>query len=196
VSGSRGRTVGPVIEIGPAQLRILALTIVSVLRYSDGSWVLNDVRDKTLRHDLDALATLHGQPLMGQRRPFHTRVRVYSGGQGPLHVDPAAVKADLAARQSPQTSTPDICNDANRHKARAEPSRHVRSEGLVWRVTAHDELGCCRGAAGAPKAGPPDQWLEPTVAAVAISQRPELIACTTAKGWPGSRVRPEQAAHA
>jgi hypothetical protein len=108
VSSSRGGTVGPVVELSAAELRILALTIISVLRYTDGSWSLDDVRDRTLRHDLDALVALHGQPLLGQRRPFHTRVRVYSADEDPRRVDPTAIKADLAARYLDQDCSFDL----------------------------------------------------------------------------------------
>jgi hypothetical protein len=97
-----------VIELSSAQLRIVALTVVSVLRYTDGSWSLDDIRDKALRHNLDALVELHGQPLLGQRRPFHTRVRVYSGGEDPRQIDPAIIKTDLAARYVEQDCSFDL----------------------------------------------------------------------------------------
>ena len=88
VFSSRGGTVGPIVELSAAQLRILALTIISVLRYPDGSWSLDDVRDRTLRYNIDGLVALHGQPLLGQRRPFHTRVRVYSATKIPFSLVP------------------------------------------------------------------------------------------------------------
>jgi hypothetical protein len=47
---------------------------------------------------LDELVALHGLPLLGQKRPFHTRVRVYLTRSDPLHVDPMAIRGDLAAR--------------------------------------------------------------------------------------------------
>lgn len=100
--------MGPVFEVSPAHLRTLALTIVSILKYIDGTWNLDDVRDKTLRHDLDALVELHGQQLLGQRRPFHTRVRVYTAGDEPLHVDPTAIKGDMAARYVDQDCSFDL----------------------------------------------------------------------------------------
>jgi hypothetical protein len=108
VSGSRNGAVGQSIELSAAQLRILARTLVSVLRYTDGSWSIDEVRDKALRHDLDEMVALHGQPLMGQRRPFHTRVRVYLGDEDPLQVDPEAIRADLAARYTDQDCSFDL----------------------------------------------------------------------------------------
>ena len=97
VSSSKNNAIGPVVEISSDQLRKFAFTIVSVVKYVDGTWNLDDLREKTLRHDLDELVALHGLPLLGQRRPFHTQVRVYSIDSDPLHVDLASIKSDLAA---------------------------------------------------------------------------------------------------
>jgi hypothetical protein len=108
VSSSKKGIIGPATEISAADLRKLALTIVSVLRYIHGTWQLNELREKILRHDLDQLATLHGLPLLGQKRPFHTRVRVYLTGSDPLHVDPMAIRGDLAARYVDQDCSFDL----------------------------------------------------------------------------------------
>jgi hypothetical protein len=108
VSSSRNNVVGPVVEISAAQLRKLALTIVSVLRYVDGTWQLNELREKTLRHDLDELVALHGLPLLGQRPPFHTRVRVYSTDPDPLQVDLQAIHSELSARYANQDCSFDL----------------------------------------------------------------------------------------
>ena len=66
------------------------------------------IEKKILRHDLDELVTLHGLPLLGQKRPFHTCVRVYSKGADPLHVDPMAIRADLAVRYVDQDCSFDL----------------------------------------------------------------------------------------
>ena len=108
VSSSKKGIIGPAKDISAAQLRKLALTIISVLRYVDGTWQFDQVREKFLRYDLDELTTLHGLPLLGQKRPFHTRVRVYLTGSNPLHVDPMAIGSDLAARYSGQDCSFDL----------------------------------------------------------------------------------------
>jgi hypothetical protein len=108
VSSSKKGIIGPVVDISAVQLRTLALTIVSVLRYVDGTWHWDDVRDKTLRYDLDALVAVHGLPLLGQRRPFHTRVRVYSADSDPLQVNPTAIESDLTARYVDQDCSFDL----------------------------------------------------------------------------------------
>jgi hypothetical protein len=108
VSSSKKGSIGPAKEISAAHLRKFALTIVSVLRYVDGTWQLNQVREKILRHDIDELAMLHRLPLLGQKCPFHTRVRVYLTGSDPLHVDPMAIRGDLAARYLDQDCSFDL----------------------------------------------------------------------------------------
>jgi hypothetical protein len=98
VASSKKGIIGSAVVISAADLRKLALTIVSVLRYVDGTWHLDELREKILRHDLDELGALHGLPLLGQKRPFHTCVRVYLKGSDPLHFDPITIRGDLAAR--------------------------------------------------------------------------------------------------
>jgi hypothetical protein len=108
VSSSRKNVQGPTFQIEAAQLRKLALTIVSTFRYVDGTWTFDDLREKTLRHDLDELALLHGAPMLGQQRPFHARVRVYLAGSDPLQIDPAAIREDLAERYLDQDCLFDV----------------------------------------------------------------------------------------
>lgn len=98
VSSSKNGIIGSVVDISAAQLKKLATTIVSVLRYADGTWHLDTFREKILRHELDELVMLHGQPHLGQKRPFHTCVRVYLMGSDPLSVDPTTIRGDLASR--------------------------------------------------------------------------------------------------
>jgi hypothetical protein len=108
VSSSKNKVIGPVVEISAAHLRKFALTIVSVLRYVEGTWHLDDLRERTLRHDLDELVALHGLPPLGQQPPFHTQVRVYSTDSDPLHVDPTSIQSDLAARYVNQDCSFDL----------------------------------------------------------------------------------------
>ena len=108
VSSSRKGIVGSAVDISAAQLRRLAVTIVSVLRYVDGTWHLDELREKILRHELDELVALHGLPLLGQKCPFHTRVRVYLKGSDPFDVDPMIIRDDLAARYVDQDCSFDL----------------------------------------------------------------------------------------
>lgn len=98
VSSSKHGVIGAAVEISAANLRKLALTVISVLKYVVDAWQLDDVREKTLRHDFDELVALHGLPLLGQKRPFHTTVRVYSTDDEPLQIDVMVIRSDLSAR--------------------------------------------------------------------------------------------------
>lgn len=98
VASAKRGIVGSMIDISSFQLRTLVVSIVSVLRYVDGSWHLNERREKILRHALDELAPLHSLPLLGQKQPFHTCVRVYLKGVDPFDFDPIAIQRDLAER--------------------------------------------------------------------------------------------------
>ena len=100
VHSSKGGIVGPEIEISPVELRILALSVVSILRYLDGTWCLDQFRERLLRHHLDNLVPLHGLPLLGQLQPFHTVVRVFSTDSDPRAIDPTSIRIDLARRYS------------------------------------------------------------------------------------------------
>lgn len=98
VSGSKRNVIGPTVEINAANLRKLVLTIVSIFRYVEGTWNLDDFKERMLRHNLDELVELHGKPLLGQQFPLHTRVRVYSTDSIPFHMNPKAIADDLAAQ--------------------------------------------------------------------------------------------------
>ncbi|MEL7941687.1 hypothetical protein [Pseudomonas delhiensis] len=108
ISSSRKGIVGAAVEISAANLRMLAVTIVSVLRYVDGNWYFDELREKILRYELDELVTLHGLPLLGQKRPFHTCVRVYLEGPDPLDFNPMVIQGDLAARYVDQDCSFDL----------------------------------------------------------------------------------------
>ena len=108
VSSSKQGIIGSEVEISAENLRKLAVTIVSVLGYVNGNWFFDEFREKILRHDLDELVTLHGLPLLGQKPPFHTCVRVYVGVNDLLHVDPITIRRDLATRYANQDCSFDL----------------------------------------------------------------------------------------
>lgn len=139
VSSSRDGVVGPAFDLSAAQLRTLASTVVGILRYVEGRWSLDDVRDRTLRHDLDAVVALHGQPLLGQRRPFHARVRVYTVGDDPLDVDLGAIRADIAARYSDQDCSFDL------RVLMVKESAVVSAYLLPWALVAAGGSGWSQG---------------------------------------------------
>ncbi len=98
VANSRKDVLEAPVEISADHLRMLGRTIISVLRFVDGTWHLDEFREKMLRHELDELAVLHGLPLLGQRPPFHTCVRVFSTDSDLHLIDQMAILRDLNMR--------------------------------------------------------------------------------------------------
>lgn len=96
VSSSKKGVIGPLQRIDGAQLRRLAFTVVSVLRYISHEWPIDHYREKLLRHELDNLGPLHGLPLMDQKRPHHVRVRVYLKGTNLSGFDAEFIRETLA----------------------------------------------------------------------------------------------------
>lgn len=97
VAASKGGLAGPPYDISHSDLRSLALIILCVLRYIDGSWSFTEFREKTLRHGLDGHSALHGLGPLGQKEPYYPTVRVFSTAADPRQVDIAAIRSDLAA---------------------------------------------------------------------------------------------------
>jgi len=98
VSSSKRGVVGPEIEISAGSLRTFALLCVGVLRFVQGAWSVDEHRENLLRQSLDELAELHGMPLLGQKQPYRTTVRVYSADATPLSVDIRKVRKDIEVR--------------------------------------------------------------------------------------------------
>lgn len=98
VSSSKGGTVGAAVNISADELRKLAVVVVSTLRFVGGSWKFDGARERILRYELDELQRLHGQPVLGQKSPFHTRVRIFSESANPFDVDARGIHIEMAAR--------------------------------------------------------------------------------------------------
>ena len=95
VASSRGGSVGPQFDIDGSQLRKLAITVLSIIRYVDGTWSFSPFREKLMRCDLDSLANLHGFPSLGQKTPLYPTIRVHTRDSNPLSVDIGVVVSDL-----------------------------------------------------------------------------------------------------
>lgn len=108
VSSSKKGIIGAEIEISATNLRKLAVSIVSVLKYLVEDWPLDEFREKVLRHDLDELVMFHHLPLLGQKAPFHTCVRVYSTASDPFQVDLETIQRDLAVKYADQDYSFDL----------------------------------------------------------------------------------------
>ena len=98
VSSSKKGSTGTPTDISADHLRILASTIISVLRHVDGTWHFDELRERTLRYNLDELAALHGCAVFGQKYPYYISVRVYSTDPDPRHVNLTAIRSDLSTK--------------------------------------------------------------------------------------------------
>ena len=107
VSSSRGG-VGPAVALDAASLRLLVVTIVSVIKYLDGTWMLSTLRERSLRHQFDGLASLHSLPILGQRRPYHTCARIYQSSPDPFRADLPRVRSEVMAKYNSDECTLDV----------------------------------------------------------------------------------------
>ncbi len=84
------------LNISSNDLRIFAKTILSIINYSINEWVLNDFREKELRHDFGILQQLHGKIDLNQKKPFHPTVRLYSDAASLSKINPKSIQQDLS----------------------------------------------------------------------------------------------------
>ncbi|MBW2740648.1 MAG: hypothetical protein JRE64_17805 [Deltaproteobacteria bacterium] len=102
VSNSKSSTVGPEVTITADELRRLAVLAVSLLRYVDGSWVINPYKEKYLRHTLDEIEHLHGLSFLGQKPPRFLTVRVFAKWSDSIKIDLKRIHDDIARMCSNQ----------------------------------------------------------------------------------------------
>jgi hypothetical protein len=98
VSSTKGAAIGLTILITEADLRNLALVLVSLLRCLQGTWALDTFEEKRLRQALDELAHLHGVTVLGQLPPYRLTVRVYVLDEEPIGFDLTRIRTDVGAK--------------------------------------------------------------------------------------------------
>jgi hypothetical protein len=102
VSSSKRGVLGPVVVIGPDDLQKLALVLVSLLRYLEGTWTMDEFREKRIRHALDRLTHLHACSSLGQLPPGFLNVRVYVPEDDSVMCDLARIRREVAAKRPNQ----------------------------------------------------------------------------------------------
>jgi hypothetical protein len=102
VSSSKKGTIGPIITFSEGDLRNLALALVSLVRYLEGSWNMDIFQEKQLRYVFDELVHLHKLPLMGQLPPGFLTVRLYVPCTDPIEFDISRIKRDVAEKRKGQ----------------------------------------------------------------------------------------------
>jgi len=139
VHSTRGGVLGPEVRIDATQLRALARMLVSVLRYVEGSWVLDEFREKLLRHQMDTLAPIHGLPPLNQVMPLHMSVPLYSDRPDPGAIDLLAIRDDVARHYPSYDCVFDLCvltvTGISVVDAFLFPWELVRSAGPNWTAT-------------------------------------------------------------
>ncbi len=109
VSSSKRGTVGPVVTIASTDLRNLALVLVSLIRYLEGTWEMDLFREKRIRRAIDDLAHLHHLDPLGQLPPVFFTVRVYVPDMDSIEIDLGKIRSDIAARRPGQDVLFDVC---------------------------------------------------------------------------------------
>jgi hypothetical protein len=99
ISNSKGGAVGPAVTISSRDLRNLAFLLVSLLRYSEGTWTMDEFREKRVRRALDELAHLHALGSLGQLSPGFLNVRVYVLEVDPVQCDLGKIRRDVVAKR-------------------------------------------------------------------------------------------------
>lgn len=92
VSSSRGGEIGPEITIIGDEIRELAILFISVIRYVDGSWTIDELREKTLRRKMDVLSQFHGLSTLGQLEPYYLTTRIYCEVAPEYKIDIKAIR--------------------------------------------------------------------------------------------------------
>jgi hypothetical protein len=96
VSSSRGGTLGPPITLTEVELRALAVIVVSIIRYLEGAWNIDDLKEKQIRWFMDRLSHLHQMPLLGQQQPYHLTVEVQMAEQQCFDIDLDKIRGDIS----------------------------------------------------------------------------------------------------
>ena len=133
VSSSKGGSIGSEVVISVQDLRTFATLCVSVLRYVQGAWILDSHKENLLRWQLDQLTHLHRMPVLGQKEPYSTTVRVFLAGDNPRAIDVEKVREDL------QTRYPNYCCVFDMRTVQVVEGTIVAAYLFPWAVL--DEVG-------------------------------------------------------
>jgi hypothetical protein len=137
VSSSKWGTVGPVITFSPEDLRNLAVLLVSLLRYVEGVWTMDEFREKRIRRVLDELAHLHLCASLGQLVPGFLNVRIYVSAGVSVRIDLAKVRRDVATKRPDQDVMFDlrvvsVAPDGSRATAYLVPWGQLQDPAPMW----------------------------------------------------------------
>jgi len=146
VSSTKKGKIGPVVRIAGTDLRNLALVLVSVLRYLQGTWAMDTLEEKRLRRALDEVAHLHKLPMLGQLPPQRLKVQLCVLDGDPITFDLAKVRADIAKKHPTKDTVFDVlliavARDGTRAKAYLVPWDQLQQMGKLF-VRTRVDLAC------------------------------------------------------
>jgi len=137
VDSSRGKNEGSTVSLSADNIRYLAVFIVSLLKYLDGSWSADSYREKVLRRALDDLALLHRQPSLNQKPPYFLTVRGYVISKDTITIDVERLHRDVRAKLPRY----DVVFDF-RLIAIEPDSGLAKSYLLPWDILSQKRTGC------------------------------------------------------
>lgn len=175
VSSSRGNNVGPTVSLSAKVIRSLAVVIVSVLRYLDGTWLPDPYREKVLRRALDDLTHLHGLPSLNQKSPYSLTVRAYVLRKDSITVDVERIHRDVCT----ELPAYDVVFDVR--LIAIEPVVTLAASYLLpWEFLSDKRIGCIvlsfQELAKYETALPNDFDAAKVVAELLASENPRLVA--------------------
>jgi hypothetical protein len=94
VSASKGGTTGEPAPISADELRTLSQVVVTAVRFLEGTWEMDEFREKLLASRLDTLARLHKLSPTGQRAPILLKVRLFRKVGDDLIIDVDKIRRD------------------------------------------------------------------------------------------------------
>jgi len=95
VSTSKRGVIGPEQTIDRERLRELAVLVISIIHFVDGSWVIDSYKEKVLQRTFDTLQTFHGRPSIGQLLPRFLTVRMYVKVGENIQINLKTIRDDL-----------------------------------------------------------------------------------------------------
>lgn len=143
VSSTKGGSLGPAVSVSSKDLRSLAVLLVSLLRYLEGTWTLDLFREKRIRHALDGVVHLHSLAPLGQLPPAFLNVCVYLSEGDSIHCDLDRIRRDVAAKRPHEDVMFDlrvvvIAPDGSRATAYLIPWVELQDEASQLRISTAD----------------------------------------------------------
>jgi hypothetical protein len=143
VSSSKGTLVGNPVVFSQQDLYHLSFLLVSLVRYIDGTWTIDEFQKKKMRFILDEIQHLHHKEIIGQDRLEYLTVRVYSLDEDIIKFDVDRMRKDIATRHPDTETLFDvriivISRDARNASAYLIPWEELKDEDSIFQKNKVD----------------------------------------------------------